>query len=147
VAARHGAQGETFTLTGADGKTLPLQNWPLAYWPDGSMKFIGFATVAGPSNSGAFKLARARRRLPLQREGGRKRRAIDIDTGRLQCASKAGCVPDRLDDHGRRVVARHGRLVCTLDDRSEFTSSIRKVTVEQTGPVRAVIKIEGVHQS
>ena len=28
---------QTFTLTTADGKALPLQNWPLAYWPDGSM--------------------------------------------------------------------------------------------------------------
>jgi len=37
--------------------------------------------------------------------------------------------------------------VCTLDDRSAFTSSIRKVTVEQTGPVRAVVKIEGVHKA
>src|SRR5579872_4613424 len=35
---------QTFTLT-ADGKALPLQSWPLAYWPDGTIKFSGFATV------------------------------------------------------------------------------------------------------
>jgi len=40
---------QTFTLTTADGEPLPLQNWPLAYWPDGSMKWTGFATVAGPN--------------------------------------------------------------------------------------------------
>src|SRR5947209_744711 len=27
---------QTFTLT-AGGNSLPLQQWPLAYWPDGSM--------------------------------------------------------------------------------------------------------------
>src|SRR4030095_5045393 len=28
-----------------NGKQLPLQTWPLAYWPDGSLKWSGFATV------------------------------------------------------------------------------------------------------
>ena len=45
--------------------------------------------------------------------------------------------------------------MCTLEDRStagvlrfpEFTSDIKKVTVEQTGPVRAVVKIEGMHKT
>src|ERR1700751_2560842 len=42
---------QSFTLAGGDGKVLPLQSWPLAYWPDGSIKWTGFATVpnlAGP---------------------------------------------------------------------------------------------------
>jgi hypothetical protein len=39
-------QDQTFSLT-AGGQVLPLQTWPLAYWPDGSLKFSGFATVAG----------------------------------------------------------------------------------------------------
>src|SRR5213079_53903 len=37
-----------FALRTADGKALPLQSWPLAYWPDGSLKWSGLATVAGP---------------------------------------------------------------------------------------------------
>jgi hypothetical protein len=28
-----------------EGKELPGQSWPLAYWPDGSLKWSGFATV------------------------------------------------------------------------------------------------------
>src|SRR6516162_729410 len=27
---------QAFTLTTADGRSLPLQSWPLAWWPDGS---------------------------------------------------------------------------------------------------------------
>src|SRR5205814_9528057 len=46
-----------------------------------------------------------------------------------------------------RVVARDGRLVCTLDGGVEFTSAIKKVTLEQSGPVRATVKIEGVHKN
>src|SRR5262245_61347667 len=34
----------TFKLT-AESRELPLQTWPLAYWPDGSLKWSGFATV------------------------------------------------------------------------------------------------------
>src|SRR5262245_26229772 len=41
--------GQTFALSDAAGRPLPLQSWLLAYWPDGSMKFAGFATVSQPS--------------------------------------------------------------------------------------------------
>ena len=47
---------------------------------------------------------------------------------------------------GGRVVARQGRLAATLDNGAEFTSSIKSATLEQSGPVRAVVKIEGVHK-
>ena len=46
---------QTFTLTAADGKALPLQSWPLAYWPDGSLKWSGLATVTGAA--GPFRVA------------------------------------------------------------------------------------------
>src|ERR1035438_3264301 len=36
---------QTFRLTANDGKSLPLEQWPLAYWPDGSIKFTGFAQI------------------------------------------------------------------------------------------------------
>jgi hypothetical protein len=31
-------KGQAFALTTADNKALPLQTWPLAYRPDGSIK-------------------------------------------------------------------------------------------------------------
>src|SRR4051812_39991669 len=46
---------QAFALTGADGKALPVQTWPLAYWPDGSLKWVAVATVA--SGAGELKLA------------------------------------------------------------------------------------------
>jgi hypothetical protein len=82
------AKNQTFTLASADGKALPLQSWPLAYWPDGSMKFIGFATVAGANTAGAFRLA------PGAATGSgtpslkitQSANAIVIDTGVIQCS-------------------------------------------------------------
>ncbi len=57
-----------------------------------------------------------------------------------------------------REVARNGRLLCSLEDRSQFAatrslryqdyvSEIRQATVEQSGPVRRTIRIEGVHKA
>jgi len=138
---------QSFTLTAGDGRALPLQTWPLAYWPDGSMKWIGYATVAGPNTTGALRLAPGAASPATAIRVGQTAQSIDVDTVALQCrVSKQGA--DFIDSMtvGGRVVARQGRLVCTLDNGSEFTSSIKSATLEQSGPVRAVVKIEGVHQ-
>jgi hypothetical protein len=104
-------KGQSFSLTTADGKALPLQNWPLAYWPDGSMKWIGFCHRGRPGNSGAFKLARGTAAAPATAvkvaESGE---AIDIDTGKLQCRiprGRAAFLIDSMTMDGR-VVARQG---------------------------------------
>ena len=147
-------RAQTFSLTANDGKSLPLQTWPLAYWPDGSVKFTAFATVTGAS--GPFRLAPGTPATGPAVTVTQGAQAIDIDTGPLQCRipKQGPAFLDTLTLDGR-IVARDARLVCTLEDRStpgvlrsaEFTSSIGKVTVEQTGPVRAVVKIEGVHKN
>jgi hypothetical protein len=49
-------KAQAFTLTTADNRTLPVQTWPLAYWPDGSLKWVAVATVAGPETKGELKL-------------------------------------------------------------------------------------------
>src|ERR1039457_3343833 len=134
---------QTFALTGNDGKPLPLQQWPLAYWPDGSIKFTGFATVTGAA--GPFRLApgmpAAGSLKVTAPEGG----PIEIDTGKLRCRIGSSLIDSMTIDG--RVVARDGRLVCVLDSGSEVTSSVRKGTGGQTGTVRAVVKIEGVHKN
>ena len=38
--------GATFVVTDAAGRTVPSESWPLAWWPDGSLKWVGFAAVA-----------------------------------------------------------------------------------------------------
>src|SRR4051812_13824975 len=39
--------GQALSLSNAAGKAFPLQQWPIAYWPDGSLKWTGLATVVG----------------------------------------------------------------------------------------------------
>jgi hypothetical protein len=131
---------QTFALTAPDGKSLPLQQWPLAYWPDGSIKFSGFAAVA--SGAGPFRLAPG-----TPATGTLKTTRNSVDTGKLQCViGGTNSIIESMTIDGR-VVARDGRLVCTLDGAPEFTSAIRNVTLEQSGPVRATFKLEGVHRN
>ena len=141
------AKTATFSLTSAEGKAHPLQTWPLAYWPDGSIKWLGFATAVDPNAPREFHLTQSAPN-PSTPLSIKTADTIDIDTGRLQCSigRKGEFLISSMKMEGREV-ANKGRLLCTLDDGQEFTSDIRTAAVEQTGPVRAVVKLEGFHKS
>jgi hypothetical protein len=154
------AKDQTFAIKTADGKTLPLQAWPLAYWPDGSIKWTGFATVGGPDITGPLTIVPGPAAAPAGDvvTVNQTADAIDIDTGKLKChISKSGSnFIDSLSVGGTEV-ARNGHLECISKTGRRRMRSIRRagavyqrvtsVTVEQSGPVRAVVKFEGVHQS
>ncbi len=153
-------KNQSFTLTASDGKVMPVQSWPLAYWPDGSVKWTGIATVPEIQQV-AFKLsvsnAKANTATPLQAtESGNN---IKINTGTLQCyLSKTGkYLLDSLVMDGRAVGVQ-GRLECILQNgpdgedfespaKEKYVSKINKVSVEQTGPVRSVVRVQGILQS
>ena len=77
-------RSQTFALSANDGKALPLQAWPLAYWPDGSIKFTGFATVTARERAVPPRTGNRRQRRPGVKVT-QTAQAIDIDTGKLQC--------------------------------------------------------------
>jgi len=154
---------QTFALTSTNGQTLPLQTWPLAYWPDGSIKWSGFATVASPQSTngtGGFKLSAG----PVSAPAGPAVQVKQSDTGyeidtvrlKVRIMKFGAAVIESMMVDGREV-ARDGKLVCILQEgpdgdplnsppREEFISAVHKITVEQSGPVRAVVKFEGVHK-
>ena len=65
---------------------LPLQSWPLAYWPDGSLKWSGFATVVPASLNEAVILSRdsssAQGMVSVKRNGA----AVVVNTGAMSCS-------------------------------------------------------------
>lgn len=152
---------QTFTLTTAGGQCVPVQTWPLAYWPDGSVKWTGVATIAGPGGTGEFTLApgaaaAAPADAPVVTVCHSDTTYL-VDTGRVQAVIPlhGDHIIDTLRVDGR-VVARAGRLVCLLQDgpeldpaavpaRETFGTRVDQVTLEQSGPVRAVVKIQGQH--
>ncbi|MDQ3812960.1 MAG: dienelactone hydrolase family protein [Armatimonadota bacterium] len=151
---------EQFTLFGPNDEPVPVQSWRLAYWPDGSVKWTGHAISAGPAISGPLRLTPGTPALPpapLRVEEDAA--TIAIDTGAIQCTiRKQGSSFIESLAIGGQIVAQHGHLRCILEDRAayesrrviredEFVSESASVTLEQAGPVRAVVKIEGAHQA
>src|SRR5262245_22561737 len=147
-------------LMASGGMNVPLQTWPLAYWPDGSLKWTGHAISAAPELSGPLTLTTGSPAAPqVAVRAVQSADSIEIDTGALQCRIPAQG-PAFLTSLrvGGREIARDGKLVLLREDRAEyesggvlreerFDSQINKITLEQPGPVRAVVKVEGMHKS
>ncbi len=150
---RH-ARDTTFALRNADGADAPVQSWPLAYWPDGTLKWTAHAVPPGACATAGFEIAPGTPAAPstlLRATDGADE--ISIDTGMIQA---------RIARHGQVLVPaiarsgteilREGRLVLLRQDTplagqtaESFQGEIDAVTLEQNGPIRAVVKLEGRH--
>lgn len=151
---RHG-RDTTFALQAAGGAAVPLQSWPLAFWPDGSLKWTAHAIPADAPASDEYRIAAGTPAAPAHPvRVVETADTVEVDTGVIRAVlSRKGDALIRSITRNGREIARAGRLVCRVEDRREakavrmeaFTGEITAVTVEQTGPVRAVVKIEGRH--
>ncbi|MBW3636114.1 MAG: hypothetical protein KY445_06560 [Armatimonadetes bacterium] len=151
--------GQSFALEGG-GAPLAVQSWPLAFWPDGSLKWTGHAFAAHPQTSTSLRLSLGTPAAPQTPLAAREsENGIEIENDAMRCRiAKSGANFLKSLEIGGNVVARDGHLICLLEDRSqfaaqrvtreeEFHSRIESAALEQAGPVRAVVKIEGVHRS
>lgn len=154
-------KGQTFSLRTRDGKALPLQSWPLAYWPDGSLKWSGFATVAG-AEAKELELVTGESATLVAGQAIAVRpseTAIEVITGRVSVrVPRWGTTLIETITVDGREVARDGQLVCVLQDgpdrgpdevvsRERFGTKLETAVLEQSGPVRAVLRLEGKHRA
>ncbi|AKJ14339.1 Tat pathway signal sequence domain protein [Streptomyces incarnatus] len=147
---------QTFALTDAGGKDVPVQSWPLAYWPDGSLKWTAHAVSSG---SGKLTLTAGTPAAPGQEvtvdAGGG---TIDVSTGVITARiGKNGTTLIKSVTRGSTEIAKNGRLVLIRQPEIEdgdqgtvkterFDGALDEVTVEQDGPVRAVVRVDGKHR-
>ncbi len=153
-----------FILMDNNGKASPVQQWVMASWSDGSPKWIGFASVPDTLNDQLMlmPLARSEERRVAKEFAAESIKSIEtesafiIDNGLFQCTfPKTGEYVIESICYGDNPVALNGRLLLQTEDRSrwnekilsykDYTTNINKVTLEQNGPVRAVVKVEGDH--
>ncbi|MET7883380.1 Tat pathway signal sequence domain protein [Streptomyces avermitilis] len=151
-------EDQEFALTDADGKAVPVQSWPIAYWPDGSLKWtahaVGTGAGAGKLTLAAGSPAEPDKKVTVDKRGG----TIDVSTGVITAKiGKSGSTLVKSVTRGSTEIAKNGRLVLIrqseLEDGDQgtekyerFESAISDVTVEQDGPVRAVVRIDGKHR-
>ncbi|MFT4090088.1 MAG: Tat pathway signal sequence domain protein [Asticcacaulis sp.] len=136
-----------------------VQSWPLAYWPDGSLKWTGHAISAGITDT-QLSLMRGKSAAPAK--------AITVSQAEGNIVIASGDLTWVVPTSGRYLMAsaeRAGRttfkdmeLVALWQDQPDldaanvvhqqrFSSQISKVTLEQCGPVRAVVRVEGTHSA
>jgi len=146
--------GTALSVKDAEGKALPSQHWPLATWPDGSLKWTAHALPAGNTPSASMTVVQGKPVAPpapvLFRETADR---IVITVGSVQWTiGTSGKAIIQSAKSGQRTVMESLALIASVDSapqgggRSHFTGRIDKATVEQKGPVRAVVKLEGMHE-
>lgn len=146
---------QAFELKNSDGTTQAVQSWPMAYWPDGSVKWMGFAAsgvrnetvILQPvlKNAGIGGLSVVRRDgQTIVSDENREYRINHSGSGFLASIVAGG---KKITENGR-LIARLHRGDATLKPIRELpvvslTGIVREVETEQAGPLRAVIRLSG----
>ncbi len=128
-----------------DGQEVMAQFKPLGTWPDGSIKWVLVSLLAdvpaGESAQYAIEYGRdidnmlaTARVAPIARDEGDH---VTLDTDAAQFT---------VDEHGQ-IVGPNGPMVTELieTERGTFSSALSdaEVTIEEYGPIRAVVKTVG----
>ena len=109
---------QAFALKAADGSAVPVQSWPTAYWPDGSLKWSAHAiAVDAPAES--YTLGPGTAAAPQQPVTVKNEKTyVDVDTGVIKTRiRKSG---SELISHiwrGDVLIARKGQLVNLKQDK------------------------------
>ncbi|MEV4570765.1 Tat pathway signal sequence domain protein [Nonomuraea sp. NPDC049419] len=150
------ASGTPFALADAGGRAVPVQSWVTATWPDGSVKWSAH-TIGTGERAEAYRLEPGREPaatatpVTVAREG----RELVVSTGVITWRIGGGTLARSVTRAGREI-ATDVRLVSlrqrepTPDEgghvaRERADGVVESVTVEQDGPVRAVVRLEGRH--
>ena len=171
--AHNRADMGAFTLTAPDGTVLPVQTFPAAYWPDGSLKWTfhtaDFGAAAKPHTSPVVEYGREPVPLPAAvtcKDAGDR---LVIDTGAVQTElfttpNADGAFIGKTVILGRTAIAS-GRLVYvnetpadgtgTLDAlssdvlspavREVYYGRVESAAVEEQGDFQVVVALRGTH--
>src|SRR5689334_15886753 len=75
-----------FALRDGPNKLLPLQSWPLAWWPDGSLKWSAHALAPGTTTSdGPFEVVAASAKPATELRVTESADGVDVNTGAITC--------------------------------------------------------------
>ncbi len=155
--------GGRVTLSGG-GADIPADCWPLAFWPDGSVKWAGVAAVI-PAGTEDIRFETSDKK---RKADGTDRPKVSVEetpscfrvsTGKVETyVPKQG---DRLIDSlvmEGRTVCGQAALLCSTQDRAsadgqaslhfaDYRGEVERVVAERVGDVRALIRLEGRYVS
>lgn len=146
-------------LTDDRGQELPVQTKINAYWPDGSVKWLLHSAVLDTgrqySISKGTPVTTSNEISAVQADDG----SVTIDSDLIRCKISQGnqIISSLSRKHsGQRPIS--ARLLAYIENRDEqgdvetvtmykFTGKTERITLEESGPLRVVVKLEGYHHS
>ena len=169
-----GAHNPDDTVFSIDGD-VPLQSWPTAYWPDGSIKWTAHAisgsdaileeytVTASGSGLGGNSTTKRRSKRTTSLDVQDSDDQVVINTGKISAIfpKEGNVIVKELKTSSGKIVGRDGKLVLNtqsavsadVEDRSSspidyfnFQSGIDNVTVSEDNDVRALVTVRGSHQ-
>ena len=152
-------KGEELALFELSGSEHPLQTWPTAFWPDGSIKWTAHAASFLEKVDEQYVVKKTNQAINekgLQVIQGEN--TIKVDTGKnIYTIGKKGREIIQEISMDGKILCSGSKLICIRETRNktdgkrtykeeDFYGTIDSVKVEQDGPVRCVIRIEGKHE-
>lgn len=163
-------EGDVFLATPLQLKVneyqdIPVDTWPLAYWPDGSVKWSG---VAGVIPAGTERLTLEKASKKVKTTNKQLKVSISITETPENIQVETGVLSVFIPRHGEFLidsllykgtkVGEKARLVCStqsepvLENTSRvsffhYAGEIKSVSIERAGSVRTLVKLEGIHRN
>ncbi|PZD94513.1 hypothetical protein DNH61_18785 [Paenibacillus sambharensis] len=150
--------------TASNGAPLPMQSWPLAYWPDGSVKWTAHAAVFTPGQTAqAYRVVRSAEQPAEVTSSGvtvtDSTAEVVVDTGAIRCIlprSGPSIIREVIRSEEGMKVCCGGKLTGIREVRiqepdgrtvreEQMVSEVEALQIEQQGPLRAVIRVNGRH--
>jgi hypothetical protein len=137
---------------------LPVQSWPIAYWPDGSLKWSAHAIGPQTAAQGSYPLAPGKAVAPAA--------PLSVSQSAEAFTVTAGDLTWTVPKSGKALIASATRAgkpamgavtlsaltqnAASLEEQpdirqSSFDGQVTTAILEQSGPVRTVIRLDGRH--
>lgn len=142
-----------------DGRALPTQCWPLAWWDDSSVKWLAVAAVVSPDDAGLALVPGAvgpPRPVTVNRPGIEVFWTVDTGVITADVADRGRNLMHAIRRGGRTVAGethlvavrerREVRGRASLSTREECLGIIESAAVEMDGPVLVRIRLSGRHR-
>ena len=140
------------------GVSMPVQTKISAYWPDGSVKWLLHTAILDTRKEYYMQKGEAAKAKEYISAIQAKDDSVTIKSGRIFCKIQKGksliSSMTRRNTEQQPVSAQLTALIENRGGDNEFeinsimklTGITEKITLEESGPLRAVVKIEGKHE-
>jgi len=150
---------ESLRLVDESGKAIPVQTKTTAFWPDGSVKWTAHSAVLDTDKNYTVEKGENPCASSVLTASQAADGTVTVESDLLFCRIENGthnlisALVRKQTSHTPMSAQLVGYLERAKDVRGlethelfKFTGTTTKVTLEEAGPLRAVVKIEGDHE-